>query len=267
MPFTPSHAVVALPFVRTPLIAPAIAVGAMAPDLPLFVRGTPLTYDATHTNVVVGALVALVLYAGWYLLLRPAVRELSPTWLARRLPEEWDAGAVATWNGIRAPRPGARHAVWRALYPLTLAISLMLGVISHIAWDAFTHEGRAGVGLVPALDEQWGPLLGYKWLQYGSGVLGLVVLAIAGAVWLAGREAAASVDRLIAPAVRVLWWGALPLALIAAWVIGLAVYGPLTAVWTPAHLAYRVLPPAVAVWGMATLALCVAVVVRRRRRG
>ena len=38
MPFTPSHAVVALPFVRTPLVPAAIAVGAMAPDLPLFVR-------------------------------------------------------------------------------------------------------------------------------------------------------------------------------------------------------------------------------------
>ena len=39
MPFTPSHAVVALPFLRTPLVPAAIAVGAMTPDLPLFVRG------------------------------------------------------------------------------------------------------------------------------------------------------------------------------------------------------------------------------------
>ncbi|WP_262927685.1 DUF4184 family protein [Microbacterium sp. NIBRBAC000506063] len=53
MPFTPSHAVVALPFVRTPLLPAAIAVGAMAPDLPLFLRGTPLTYQVTHTNLLV----------------------------------------------------------------------------------------------------------------------------------------------------------------------------------------------------------------------
>ncbi len=51
MPFTPSHAVVALPFVRTPLLPAAIAIGAMTPDLPLFLRGTPLSYQATHTNV------------------------------------------------------------------------------------------------------------------------------------------------------------------------------------------------------------------------
>jgi hypothetical protein len=50
MPFTVSHAVVALPFVRTPLLPAAIAIGAMTPDLPLFVRGTPVSYQLTHTN-------------------------------------------------------------------------------------------------------------------------------------------------------------------------------------------------------------------------
>ena len=49
MPFTPSHAVVALPFLRTPLVPAAIAVGAMAPDLPLFLRGMPLHYGLTHS--------------------------------------------------------------------------------------------------------------------------------------------------------------------------------------------------------------------------
>ena len=49
MPFTPSHAVVALPFLRTPLVSAAIAVGAMAPDLPLFLRGMPLHYGLTHS--------------------------------------------------------------------------------------------------------------------------------------------------------------------------------------------------------------------------
>ncbi|RZI93616.1 MAG: DUF4184 family protein, partial [Microbacterium sp.] len=70
MPFTPSHAVVALPFVRTPLLPAAVAVGAMAPDLPLFLRGTPLSYQLLHTDVVASAGVALVLLAIWYLVLR-----------------------------------------------------------------------------------------------------------------------------------------------------------------------------------------------------
>ena len=61
MPFTPSHAVVALPFVRTPLLPTAIAIGAMTPDLPLFLRGTPLSYQATHTNLLLSGLLALAL--------------------------------------------------------------------------------------------------------------------------------------------------------------------------------------------------------------
>lgn len=256
MPFTPSHAVVALPFVRTPLLPAAIAVGAMTPDLPLFVRGTPLSYQATHTNVLLSTVVALALLALWYLVLRPAVRELTPTSLARRLPPEWDATGIAAVRGIAPGRPGAITALW-------IVVSLVLGVISHIVWDAFTHEGRAGVGAIPALDEQWGPLLGYKWLQYGSSALGVLILAVAGLLWLRGRipvAFAAVLPRWVRP----VWWAALPVCLIAAWAFGLATRGGFTAQWTPQHLAYLVLPPACAVWGLLTLAICAWVLIRRR---
>lgn len=257
MPFTPSHAVVALPFVRTPLLPAAIAIGAMTPDLPLFLRGTPLSYQATHTNLLLSGLLALALLVLWYGLLRPAVRELSPDALARRLPGEWDAGARATWRQIARERPAAVAALW-------IAASLLLGVVTHIVWDAFTHEGRWGVRLVPALAEQWGPLAGYKWLQHGSSLLALVILALYGARWLARRTAAASVPRVLPGWVRVAWWVSLPLILVAAWGIGLAAYGPLTPSWTAQHLAYRMLPPACAVWGALTIVLCLAVAVRLR---
>ena len=95
MPFTPSHAVVALPFIRTPLVPAAVAVGAMAPDLPLFVRGLPLHYGITHDLawLPVTMLVALVLLLVWRCVLRPAAGELSPAWLAARLPPAWREGA------------------------------------------------------------------------------------------------------------------------------------------------------------------------------
>ncbi len=259
MPFTPSHAVVALPFVRTPLLPAAIAIGAMTPDLPLFLRGTPLSYQATHTNLLLSGVIALVLLALWYLLLRPAVRELSPDALARRLPGEWDAGPRATWRQIARGRPAWVSALW-------IVVSLLLGVVTHIVWDAFTHEGRWGVRLVPALDEQWGPLAGYKWLQHGSSILALVIIAAYGAWWLARRTPAASVTRVLPGWVRIAWWVSLPAILVAAWLFGLAAYGPLTQTWTAQHLAYRVLPPACAVWGAITLALCLVVAARRRGR-
>ncbi|MGB4135992.1 MAG: DUF4184 family protein, partial [Microbacterium sp.] len=65
MPFTPSHAIVALPFVRSPLVPAAIAVGAMTPDLPLFLRGVGPSYGFTHdpVNALWTSLIALVLLA------------------------------------------------------------------------------------------------------------------------------------------------------------------------------------------------------------
>ena len=267
MPFTPSHAVVALPFIRTPLLPAAIAIGAMTPDLPLFLRSTPLTYQMTHAYPLLTTLIAFVLLVLWYALVRPAVRELSPTALARRLPEGWDATGRAAWESVHAPRPGARARVWRepSTFAILVALSLLLGVLSHIAWDAFTHEGRWGTRLIPALGELWGPLVGYKWLQHGSSIIALVVLAIWGARWLARRVPVASVDRVLPRWVRIAWWVSLPVVLVAGWGVGLAAYGPLTAAWTAQHLAYRVLPPACAIWGVLTLVLCVVIVVRRRR--
>ncbi|PZU45939.1 MAG: DUF4184 domain-containing protein [Microbacterium sp.] len=260
MPFTPSHAVVALPFVRTPLLPAAIAVGAMTPDLPLFVRGTPVTYQTTHTNLVLSTAIALVLLALWCAVLRPAVRELSPLWLARRLPAEWDRGALV------APEWWSRRGV--AVSAAILVLSLLLGVLSHIVWDAFTHEGRWGVALVPALESSWGPLPGYKWMQYASSVGGLAILAICAALWLRRRTPAPAQGRVFPGAVRWVWWLSLPVALVAALAIGYVIYGPFGPTWTFQHLAYRVLPPTCAAWGVVTIALAatIAVIVTRRGR-
>lgn len=265
MPITPSHAVVALPFVRSPLQPAAIAVGAMAPDLPLFVRATPLSYAVTHDFawVALTAFVAFVLLLVWRMLLRPAARELSPRWLAARLPGGWRVpartGVVETLS-----LHGQVSASWRGVG--ILAISLVIGVVSHITWDLFTHEGRWGAAVLPVIGERWGPLPGYSWLQHGSSVVGGVILLGCAAWWLRRATATASVDRVFGSWVRWAWWLSLPLTLVVAWAVGLAVSGPLTTQFTVAHLGYRVLPPAVAVWGVVTAALCLAVQLRARRR-
>ena len=273
MPFTPSHAVVALPFVNTPLVPAAIAIGAMAPDLPLFVRGLPLHYGRTHDLLWLPATIALalVLLLVWRCALRPAVRELSPRRLASRLPAEWDAEAAVSARealGIRptaSPAGGARSRM-DTRRALILVVSLALGIVTHIVWDHFTHEGRWGVEVLPALEHQWGPLAGYKWLQHGSSVLGLAIIAVWMLVWLAKREASPLPQRVVPGAVRWAWWLSLPALLAVAWLAGLAAFGPLDGEITVAHVAYHVLPPACAVWGAATLVLCVAVQLVRRRR-
>ncbi|MEV4687956.1 DUF4184 family protein [Microbacterium sp. LWH3-1.2] len=162
MPFTPSHAVVALPFVRTPLVPAAMAIGAMAPDLPLFVRGLPLHYGVTHALawLPLTTLLALVLLLVWRCVLRPAARELSPRWLAVRLPGEWNAGAGDAARATLAidEVPPSRVS-WSRM--LLLVLSLAIGVASHIVWDLFTHEGRWGT-TDPGTRIRVGPAPGFQ---------------------------------------------------------------------------------------------------------
>ncbi|WP_052129120.1 DUF4184 family protein [Clavibacter michiganensis] len=173
MPFTVSHAVVALPAVRGPLPAAAVAAGAMAPDVPLFLP-VGLTYEATHgvPSLLVTALpVAAVLLVIWLVLLRPAAGALLPRPVASRLPAAWA-------HRTRPTRRGAALAL----------VALLIGVLTHVAWDAFTHEGRLGSALLPALAEPWGPLPGSRWIQYASSVGGLVLLGVAAVRWLRRTE-------------------------------------------------------------------------------
>ncbi len=261
MPFTASHAVLALPFIRTPLVPAAIAIGAMSPDLPLFLRGFGLTYAFTHTyaNLLWTMVLAFGLFLIWRVVLRPAASELSPSWLARRLPSEWEEPAADA--ATEAVGFGQR----RSYIPL-LIVSLLLGVISHILWDAFTHEGRDGLDVFPALAEQWGPLRGFKWLQHGSSIVGLVVIGIWAALWLRRSAVHSDRDRVLPGWVRVVWSISLPVLLVAAWVIGYLTYGPFTAQFTLQHLAYRTLPSACGIWAMLTLALCVVTAIVGGRR-
>lgn len=256
MPFTPSHAVVALPFVRTRLVPAAIAVGAMTPDLPLFVRGVVPDYAMTHDPlwVPVTVLIAFVLLVVWRCVLRPAVRELTPKPVAERLPAEWDAGARSAFR--ETVGGGVVAALW-------LVASLALGVLTHIAWDVLTHEGRAGAQLFPVLDEQWGPLPGVKWLQHASSLFGLVVLAVFAAVWLA-RRAPQPVNRVIPDAARLAWWLSLPLALLVSSAIAIVLAGGFGPDFTPTHLVYGVLTKVATAWAVVTVALALAVQARRR---
>ncbi|AOX44934.1 DUF4184 family protein [Microbacterium sp. BH-3-3-3] len=254
MPFTVSHAVVALPFLRTPLVPAAIAIGAMTPDLPLFLRGIVPPYSVTHDLawLPVTVVMAFVLLLVWRCVLRPATRELTPRVVADRLPDGWDAGARAAARETLSG--GVRGIVW-------LVLSLTIGVVTHVVWDFFTHEGRAGEALLPVLEQQWGPLLGVKWLQYGSGVFGLAGLAAFG-LWWWSRRAATPVDRVLPDAVRVAWWLSLPAALVVASIVALAVAGGFDAGYTPTHLIYGVLVKVAAAWGAATLVLALAVQAR-----
>lgn len=157
MPFTPSHAAVVLPLGRLGLPTAALVIGSMVPDVPLFLRD-PGGYRHTHSwagVVGVDLLGTLVLLALWTFVVRDALVDLAPGRVRERLPAHARLGLRA-W--LLAP-PAA-----------------VVGSLSHVAWDAFTHPGRWGVREVAWLQAEHGPLPGYKWAQYVSGVVGLAVV-------------------------------------------------------------------------------------------
>ena len=175
MPLTPSHAVVALAFRRTSLPASAVAIGAMTPDLPLFVSFAP-AYEHTHSLMWLPLTIALaaLLWGLWRVAIAPAARDLSPAFLAERYP--------GPGGGLRALPVGASG---RGRPILSTTAALVLGVLTHIVWDGFTHRSGWAVEAFPALQQSVGGTPLYSLLQDGSSVLGLIIIAI----WFAGLPA------------------------------------------------------------------------------
>ena len=169
MPFTPSHIVAVLPLAKLSRYAPfsAFAIASMVPDLPLFF---PL-FDYSQTHSILGlfnaclpiGLVAFMVFEA--LLKQPLVALLPPPFTLRTTPSS------SNW----------RHMTPRSV--LVLMVALIVGAATHVFWDSFTHAGRWGVQLVPALAKNYSilgvPLAGYKLFQYGSSLLGLPILALA----------------------------------------------------------------------------------------
>lgn len=138
----------------------AMVIGSMAPDLPVFSQSWGM-YGFTHSLagiLTVDLALTLLLLGFWDFLGRDALVDTAPTQVRDRLP--------------------ARRRIGRRAW-LLAPLAAVVGSITHVVWDAFTHEGRWGTRLIPWLTEQQGPLRGGQWAQYGSGVVGLLVVGAA----------------------------------------------------------------------------------------
>jgi Domain of unknown function (DUF4184) len=159
MPFTLAHPAAVLPLRWLGLPVAAMVAGSMSPDVPIYVPW-PVGYAFTHslagvfTADLALSVVALVV---WFAMLRDPLVDLAPASVRERLV------------------PRARYSVrqW-VLTPLAAVV----GALSHVVWDDFTHQGRWGVTHIAWLRKEHAGLVGYKWAQYASGVVGLVVLGI-----------------------------------------------------------------------------------------
>ncbi|HEY1589717.1 MAG TPA: DUF4184 family protein, partial [Rhodanobacter sp.] len=141
MPFTISHAAVVPPVSRMLArwrLLSAVVIGTMVPDFGVFL---PWHMYRIETHSKMGLLtfclpVGLVSYWVFQYLIKEPVLEV--------LPE----GAYARW------RPYSSAAELGSLLQWILAsIGVLAGAVTHLIWDAFTHEGARGARLIPWLED------------------------------------------------------------------------------------------------------------------
>ncbi|MGW1775760.1 DUF4184 family protein [Streptomyces sp. NPDC002104] len=170
MPFTLSHAAAVLPAVRRsgrargPLVGSALVLGSFAPDSFYFADTlvSGLRPYGTFTHSLPGVLTAdavltAVLAACWLLLREPLIALLP----RRRQGRVHSFVRGEEWRGRRLPA----LALW-------FYLSAVIGSLTHVVWDAFTHVDRFGTRTLPELGEPLAlglPL--YSYLQYGTSAL------------------------------------------------------------------------------------------------
>ncbi|MFJ2742161.1 DUF4184 family protein [Streptomyces sp. NPDC087440] len=175
MPFTLSHAAAVLPGVRRdgtgrgPFLPSALVAGSFAPDLTYFLASL-LPYGmsfGSFTHSAPGIVTADVLCTALLVLLW--VRSREP--LVALLPRRWQGRVHALVRGAR----------WDAVSPSLVAafvLSAVVGSVTHVGWDLFTHPGRLGMELFPVLGNVYAGFPLYTYAQYGSSAL-----AAAGLCW------------------------------------------------------------------------------------
>lgn len=171
MPFTLSHAAVAIPLARRGLILSAVAIGSMAPDFEYFLR-LSMNSRWGHTPAgILGFTLPVSLLALWSfhaLLKRPLLALLPEAHRTRLLP----------FAGRFAFAPAGRF--------LRILASVGIGIASHLLFDAWTHDhGRVvetwALLRQPLLDWPAYRLPVYDVMQ--AGLSSLMLLAIGVQYW------------------------------------------------------------------------------------
>jgi hypothetical protein len=162
VPFTGSHAAAVLPLARWGLPASALVIGSMSPDLLYYLPGSA---EGSHT--VAGVLgkdlvLGLAAFVVWQAFVGRAVVALAPPSASRRL--------VGYPVGLRRclGTPGRFAGV---------LLALVIGGLTHLAWDLFTHTHGWMYDHLMWLREDHGPMPGHRWAQWVSEAAGALVIS------------------------------------------------------------------------------------------
>lgn len=198
MPYTISHAAAVLPFSRWLArwrILSAVVIGSLVPDLGYLTPVYPPRFF-THSAP---SLITFSLPFG--LLFYWIFQRVIKTPLLSVLPDQ----AYMRWRPFAAPASMRSPRQWALA-----ATGVLLGAITHLAWDGFTHEEGRGMRMLPELDD-WvlavhgHHLIGARLMQGLSSVLGLAVVAVTIACALRRGTPQAVVPRALTQTQRRAW--------------------------------------------------------------
>ena len=201
MPFTLAHPAVVLPFgrqlARWRLLSAAV-IGSMVPDFGWFMPWRPTRFETHSVDALLTFCLPVGLAAYWLFqrVIRRPVLELLPS------------AAYMRWRGSSEPADYKSLKQW-----LLAACGVLAGAITHLIWDAFTHEGARGLRLFPELEDSTVEIIGHRLtgahlLQDVNSFIGvIVVVAIVLYGLRPGRAAAGWPRRRLQGAERAIWIG------------------------------------------------------------
>ena len=199
MPFTISHAAAVLPFAR-PLarwrLLSATIIGSMVPDFGFLMPWRPPRVETHSAWSLLAFCLPVGLLTFWVFqrLLKRPIMAVLPT------------AAYVRWRHFAAPADIASLRQWFAA-----AAGVLIGAVSHLVWDAFTHEGARGIRMIPVLDDPivdigGHRLAGARLLQDASSLAGLAIVALVIAYALRpGAATGERVERVLGLGERSAW--------------------------------------------------------------
>jgi len=168
MPFTFAHPAAVIPLhraLRQHGVLSALIIGSMVPDFQNFL---PFDVDRSESHSLAGMFwfclpVGLLAYLLFHLVLEKPLCQLLPPGIAARLARPHTGTLLPSTSG-----------------PLIL-LSLLLGIVTHLIWDAFTHYGLLTAFMLPPLSAhlfsigEYHVYL-YKLLQHASTLAGTLLV-------------------------------------------------------------------------------------------
>jgi hypothetical protein len=173
MPLTISHPAASVPLARLGLVFSALVIGSMTPDFPHFI---PLLSNSKFSHSMVGLLaycvpLGLISLGVFHFLIKYPALALLPFQHQQRL-----SGVAHNFSF------GPLHRF------LLIILSILLGALTHILWDSFTHPTgwmvkQFIVLKAPVISTGSQSVPTYQFLQHGSTLFGGMLLFYWYAKW------------------------------------------------------------------------------------